>query len=136
MCAPELGNLQALTVEVSPYGSDEGVLRHFTDDHSGGVVAQELFQMRLECKSKDLPTKVEVDISELTVDGIIHVDDVPTLPGVTFRNPGNTPVVICHMPSGATEDEVEGEEAEGEEASQQEPEVIGRKAKEEESEEK
>ena len=41
MGAPELGDLQALTMEVSPNGSDEGVLRHFADDHGGGVVAQE-----------------------------------------------------------------------------------------------
>ncbi|MBN1257551.1 MAG: 50S ribosomal protein L25 [Planctomycetes bacterium] len=102
----------------------------------GGVVEQELFQLRVECMSKDIPLRIEVDIMDLQIDGIIHVEDLPTIPGVKFMNPGNTPVVICHMPAGLEEPEAVEEGAAGEEGAPAEPEVIGKKSKDEESEEK
>ncbi|GEM_PF-245237 len=92
----------------------------------GGVVEQELYEMDVECLAGNIPQRIEVEITDLDVEDIIHVREVPTLPEVKYLNGPDTPVVLCHMPAGEEEEEAEEEAAE--EAAAGEPEVIGERA--------
>lgn len=89
----------------------------------GGMVEHNLHQIHIRCLPKDMPEKIEIDISGLNVGHIIYAEDLPKLPGVTYVVHGNPAVVSCHMPAG---DEAPAESEEAPTA----PEVIGEKERE------
>lgn len=97
----------------------------------GGQVEQNLFDVDVECRPADLPTKIELDVTALAVDGILFVSDLPKLPGVKYVTLATLPVVSCRMPSGLEEETAaaEGAAVEGAEGAgaATEPEVIGKK---------
>ncbi len=89
----------------------------------GGLVEQHLYHIHARCLPKDLPEKVVVDITNLKLDQIIYIADLPKLPGVEYIYHGNSAVVSCHPPRGESAPEETGE---GPSA----PEVIGEKERE------
>jgi large subunit ribosomal protein L25 len=63
----------------------------------GGIVEQNLHQILLECLPKDLPTKIELDITNLTVGKVLFVSDLSVPNGVKFVTHAHVPVVSCRL---------------------------------------
>jgi len=91
---------------------------------AGGVLDHSLHKVQIECKAKDLPSKIQLDLSDLELKQARYVENLPKLPGIKYITHANVPVVSCHMPRGMEE---EGAAAEG---GATEPEVIGAKKEE------
>ena len=88
----------------------------------GGVVSHNLTEIEVRCLPADLPTFIEVDITELEMDAAIHLSQITLPKGVELtanieEADGDTLVVSIHRPRVEVEEEEvkpEGEEAEGE----------------------
>ena len=93
----------------------------------GGIVNQVLHELEVECKAKDIPENVEVNISELNIGDAIHLKDVSLPAGVKATEDLEQLLVGINAPH-VEEEEPEAEE--GEETS--EPEVVKKGKKEEE----
>ncbi|NCX12163.1 MAG: hypothetical protein EBW73_04955 [Betaproteobacteria bacterium] len=72
----------------------------------------------MECLPKDLPDRIDVDVSALEVGQAIHVSEVKLPAGVSVLNAKELPVFMVLMPT------VEEEPAPGTAAAATEPEVI------------
>ena len=90
----------------------------------GGVFSHVMSDVEITCLPKDLPEYIEVDVSELELDAIIHLSEVKVPDGVELvaLSHGDTEhdpaVVTIHRPRVEVEEEpeaVEGEAVEGEE---------------------
>jgi len=92
----------------------------------GGVVAQLLHALPLECPVMAIPEKLEVNINELEIGDAIHVKDLELPHGAVPLVPADEIIVQC---TEAIEELPEEEEAAAE------PELIGRDREEEETEE-
>jgi large subunit ribosomal protein L25 len=66
-------------VPLEPTGTANGV-KNF-----GGLLEQSLRSLSIECKPRDLPDVITVDVSELNVGDSIHVRDIKLPEGVTTR---------------------------------------------------
>jgi len=85
--------------------------------HGDGLVEQDMFNLSIRALPADIPTSLEVDISELTIGGHIRVSDLTLPQGVTTEVDPETAVAIGQPPRVVTLEEEEGAEAaEGEEA--------------------
>lgn len=98
----------------------------------GGIVDEHLDSIEVECVVTNIPESIEVPIKELNIGDTIHAADITLPEGVKLVSDPESLVAACHEPRVAEEAE---EEAEGIEESA-EPEVIGEKSEEEESEDK
>jgi large subunit ribosomal protein L25 len=83
----------------------------------GGVVSQAMTVIEISCLPNDLPEFIEVDVSQLELDQILHLGDVAVPKGVEFvalsHEGGNElPVVAIHTPKAATESTEEAAEGE------------------------
>ena len=102
----------------------------------GGVLARMLNEVEVACLPGDLPESINVDISGLEMDGVIHLSELTIPEGVkivalTHGEEHDTGVVSIHMPKveAEPEPEVEAEEgAEGEAAEGEQAEAAGEKA--------
>jgi large subunit ribosomal protein L25 len=94
----------------------------------GGVLQHVIHKIDIQCLPKDIPSHVEIDVSELQIGDSIKVSAIK-LENVTILNDENSAVAIVVPPTIEKEPEVE-EEAEEEEG--EEPEVISKGKKEEE----
>ncbi len=93
----------------------------------GGVVKHVLHSIELECAAAAVPEKLEVNINSLAFNQLIHVSDLELPSGAVALIDANTLVVSCTPPVEIAETEAtEGDN---------EPEVIGRKKTEEDTEE-
>ncbi len=93
----------------------------------GGVVKHVLHSIELECAAAAVPEKLEVNINHLGFNQLIHVSDLELPAGAVALVDPSTLVVSCALPVEVAETEaVEGDN---------EPEVIGRKKAEEDTEE-
>jgi large subunit ribosomal protein L25 len=88
----------------------------------GGLVTHNLTEVDVQCLPKDLPEYLEVDLSSLELDGIMHMSDIILPAGVEIvelsHGEGHDQAIASiHMPRAAKEatEEAEGE-AEGGEA--------------------
>jgi large subunit ribosomal protein L25 len=87
--------------------------------HGDGVVEQQLFALAVKAKPADIPSSVELDISELTIGSTLHVSDIAIPPGVELETDLEASVVTGQPPRvQALEEPAEGELAEGEEAAE------------------
>jgi large subunit ribosomal protein L25 len=104
----------------------------------GGFVDFSLRELEIECLPKDIPERIDVDISELHLHQSIKVEDLTPPPGVTFISEPDS--VIAMIQAQAKEEEIVEEELEEEAeviTGEEEPEVIKKeKLDEEEKEEK
>ncbi|MCD4684772.1 MAG: 50S ribosomal protein L25 [Anaerolineae bacterium] len=77
----------------------------------GGVVAQEMNSIMVECLPGDLPAQVEVDISVLEeVGDSINVSELPELEGVVYMMNEDDTVITSSYPRIIVEEEEEEEE--------------------------
>jgi large subunit ribosomal protein L25 len=94
----------------------------------GGVVEHFLHEVAIECEALSIPDKLELNISELKIGDSLSAGDVPLPPGATLVSDPDAMVVHCIQARAE-------EEGAAPAAGVVEPEVIGRKAEEEEAEE-
>ncbi|MCU1490265.1 MAG: ribosomal protein Ctc-form [Acidimicrobiaceae bacterium] len=79
---------------------------------AGGTVEHVLVNLTIKAKPADIPSSIELDISELSVGDAIRVADLPLPAGVVTETDPETAVVVAVPPRVATEETVE-EVAEG-----------------------
>ncbi len=94
----------------------------------GGVVKQVLHELKFECEAAAVPEKIEVSVNHLEFNQVLTVADLKLPPGAKVLVDPAQIVVSC-----MAQVEVSEEEA-GAEAGSEEPEVIGRKKTEEDTE--
>lgn len=95
----------------------------------GGMVQHVLHRLRISCLPKDIPEKVEIDITNLGINHSIHVRDLK-VPNVTVLESADSAVVGVLPPTVVKEAEV----APVAEEAIKEPEVVGKGKKPEEGE--
>jgi large subunit ribosomal protein L25 len=62
--------------------------------HGDGLVDQQLFALPVRAKPADIPTHIEVDISTLTIGGVVRVGDLGLPSEVSVELDDDVPVVI------------------------------------------
>ena len=87
----------------------------------GGILDHALRTLRVECLPKDLPERIDVDVSNLAVGQAVHVGEVKLPEGVIVLNTKELPVFMVLLPK------VEEEPVAGAAAAATEPEVIRQK---------
>ena len=90
----------------------------------GGVLAQVLHILHVECLPTAIPDKITLDVSGLGVDEALHVKEVKLPEGVTAVDAGDMVVVSVHVPRAEEVAEAAGE------AGPAEPEVLTAKKEE------
>ena len=116
-----------ITITLEPHGEPAGL-------QSGGQLEQLLHEMEVSCLPSEMVESVTVDVSGLELDDVMYVKDVKLPEGITGITDPENPVFQVRIPRmEPVEEPEEGVEAEGE---LEEPEVIGEKTDEEETEEK
>lgn len=79
-------------VLIVPLGEPEGVRT------GGGVLEQVLRELEVECLPKDLPERIEVDVSFLVIGANIHVSQVKVPTGVSVISHSDVPVFTVLAP--------------------------------------
>ncbi|MDR1484282.1 MAG: 50S ribosomal protein L25 [Planctomycetaceae bacterium] len=92
----------------------------------GGVVKHVLHQIELECEAASLPEHILVNINHLAFNQTIHVSDIELPEGAKPLVDPASVVVTCSLPIEVSDEETKPTGAE-------EPEVIGRKKTDEET---
>jgi len=82
--------------------------------HGDGLVDQQMFALTVNARPSEIPTSIELDISELTIGAQLRVSDLQLPSGVTTDVDPETAVVIGQPPRVVALEE-EGEAVEGEE---------------------
>lgn len=96
-------------------------------EHDGGVVIHHVHVVEIETSPIHIPEALHININHLQLNGELHLSDIYDLPeGATFVTEEKTVAVTCEVPAVEPEEEVAALGAE--------PEVIGRKADDEEAE--
>lgn len=115
---------EEITIEVSVHitGNAPGV-------KEGGVLQHMLHKLEIQCLPKNIPSHIDVDVSNLNMNDSIKVGDLK-LENVTILNEENASVVSVVPPTVEKETPAEGEEA------PTEPEVISKAKKDDEEKEK
>lgn len=83
---------EAMRVEVPVLLTGQSV-----GQRNGGVVDFVLHKLEIECLPADLPEHIEVDISNLDINGSIHVGDL-NLPNITILNNAELSIVSITPP--------------------------------------
>jgi large subunit ribosomal protein L25 len=80
--------------------------------HGDGLVDQQLFTLSVHARPADIPTVIEVDVTDLTIGAAIRVADLKLPAGVTTDADEETAIVIGQPPrvEAAEEAPAEGEE--------------------------
>lgn len=106
-----------VTVSIELKGEAPGV-------KEGGIVEQPVHEIRIECPAMSIPDKLVLRINDLKLGGELKVADMALPEGVVALTDGELVVAHCVEPSDEAEAEAPVEGAE--------PELIGRKAGEDE----
>src|ERR1700678_4210513 len=80
--------------------------------HGDGLVDQQMFTLPIKARPSDIPTSLEVDISELTIGAQLRASDLALPAGVTTEVEAATAIAIGQPPRVVA---LEGEAEEGEE---------------------
>ncbi|HVU87201.1 MAG TPA: 50S ribosomal protein L25 [Pirellulales bacterium] len=91
----------------------------------GGHLEQSHHTVEIECLAIAIPEKLELRVGELKLDESLHASNIELPQGVKLLTDPETVIVHCALAKEETEEGEAGEAAE--------PEIIGRKAEEEES---
>jgi large subunit ribosomal protein L25 len=87
--------------------------------HGDGLVEQQLFALPVRARPSDIPSSIEVDITDLVIGGAIRVADLSLPSGVTTDLDDEVAIVAGQAPRVAAEgDGAEGEAADGAETSE------------------
>ncbi len=127
--------LEVLHIDFTRVSADEKVEVALTVDlrgeapgvKDGGIVTQLIHEVSAECLVTAIPDKLHLSINELKLGEHLTAADIELPAGVTLLSEPDAVIVQCTEPKAEAEEEAAAEGAE--------PEVIGRKAEEEEEEE-
>ncbi len=89
-------------------------------EDDGGVLQQIVSDLEVECLVTDIPEKIVYNVTEMKLDDVLHLKDIPLPTGVKAMQDEDLIVATC----AEVKEEETTEAAEGESA---EPEVIGKK---------
>jgi large subunit ribosomal protein L25 len=64
---------------------------------AGGILDQVLREVEVECLPADIPSHVDVDVTNLEMFGVVRVGDLPHAEGVKFLNPEDA--TVAHVVS-------------------------------------
>lgn len=78
--------------------------------HGDGVVEQQLFTLNVKARPADIPPSVDIDISELTIGGSLHVSDIAIPAAVELETDIETTVVAGQPPRVQISEEEEAAE--------------------------
>ena len=78
-----------VSVPVHLTGTAIGVKTH------GGILGQVLHEVEIECLPGDIPSHIDVDISELDINGAIHISDLPHSKSIKFLGEENA--LVAHV---------------------------------------
>ena len=78
-----------VSVPVHLTGSSIGVKTH------GGILGQVLHEVEIECLPGDIPSHIDVDISNLDINGAIHISDLPHSKSIKFLGEENA--LVAHV---------------------------------------
>lgn len=96
---------------------------------NGGIVKHVMHDVTIRCPADKLPESLEANINELELEGVITAAELTLPPSAELLcEPGDV-VVTCITPTAKPDEDAD---VEGAEAGAAEPEVIGRKAEDEE----
>ena len=87
-------------------------------EHADGMVEQQMFQLTIHAKPADIPSSIEVDITDLVIGEAIRVNDLQLPEGVTTEVDGEDPIVIGQTTRLAVEEEAEEDVEDAEAASE------------------
>jgi large subunit ribosomal protein L25 len=91
-------------VSVHIHGTPVGV-------REGGILESPLHDIEVECLPKDLPERIDVDVSDLKVNQSIHVRDLPLGEGVRLISGGDQVVALVKFAKAETAPAAEEEAA-------------------------
>lgn len=97
----------------------------------GGILEQLIREIDIECLPSDLIESIVLDVTSLAIGDVVTVADLVVDSKLTVLTAGDVAVAHVSAPQAETTDDVEGE---GEEGASGQPVVIGKKAKEGDSE--
>ncbi|MBZ2188594.1 50S ribosomal protein L25/general stress protein Ctc [Alcanivorax sp. JB21] len=92
---------------------------HFTNEdkcagvkQQGGKITHSASEVEVSCLPQNLPEFIEVDMTNVALDQVVHLSDLALPKGVellalTHGEEHNLPVASVHMPKGTTADEAE-----------------------------
>ncbi len=128
---------EVLHVDFKRVSKDERVtvtvpveLKGTAPGQNAGVLEQPLHELEVDCLAINIPESIKVNISALQIGEAIHVKDVPLPEGVVCHD--DPDAIIVQVKAAAAEPEPTAAPAEG---TGTEPEIVGRRVKEEEAEE-
>lgn len=89
---------------------------HFTNEEiakgvkSGGIITHTMNQVEVRCQAKNLPEFIEVDMTNVELNDVVHLSDLKLPKGVQFTvdiqdGSHNLPVVSIHTPKVAAVEE-------------------------------
>ena len=119
----DLDELVTVTVKIHLLGTPAGV-------EAGGSLQQPLSSVEIQCRVDQIPEEIRIQVNELNIDDSIHLSDIELPEGSELLSDPES--LVCNVVTIA--EEIEAEETEEGEGSA-EPEVIGAKPDEEESDE-
>jgi large subunit ribosomal protein L25 len=93
---------------------------------SGGVLEQVIHSLPVRCLPNNIPQSIEVDVTHLDLDQVMHVSDLTIPEGIAVTIDSSLTVCLVAAPRGAIEEAAAEVEAGAEAAAAAEPEVIGR----------
>jgi large subunit ribosomal protein L25 len=90
---------------------------------AGGQIQHVAYDVRIEALPSNVPEHVEADVANLDIGGVLRIEDIPAIEGVTFLDDPQTVLATCTQPRGLElpeeEEAVEGEGEPGAEAAEQ-----------------
>jgi len=95
--------------------------------YEGGLLEHEMVDLEVDCLVTEIPDSIRVNVADLAVGQSLHVRDLELPANITAVTQGETIVCAVRAKKVAAEDEAVEVEGEG----PAEPEIIGRKEKEE-----
>jgi large subunit ribosomal protein L25 len=63
--------------------------------NSGGMLSQVLHEVEIECLPADIPGHIDVDVTNLEINGSIHISDLPHSDKVTYL--GEEEAMVAHV---------------------------------------
>jgi large subunit ribosomal protein L25 len=63
--------------------------------NSGGILSQVLHEVEIECLPADIPSHIDVDITNLEINGSIHILDLPHSDKITYL--GEEDAMVAHV---------------------------------------
>ncbi len=113
----DLNERVAVTVPLELKGEPKG-------EADGGVLQQIISELEIECLVTEIPEVIRYNVSEMALDSVLHIKDIPLPPGAKALQDEDQ--IVATVKEIAEEESTEA--AEGDSA---EPEIIGKKKEDE-----